>query len=152
MICKGCGQNSFHIKVFFDKNGKKTEVCNNCARLGSGPKIDGILTRNSFRIRRQQEKYAPDFVQPHVYDRHRRKLVFNKEFAKLYPDKVGDYFSEKELIKEGLPRLAQASAKLKRDKALIKQRQRDMVQYSGSDKTAFKKIIKSQAYARTAKP
>lgn len=81
------------------------KVCVECYRPKF--KIDNLFTRTSERVRRQQEKYASDFVQPHIYDKHSRKLKINPDFIKLYPQSVYLYANREQLKKEGYEKLAQ---------------------------------------------
>lgn len=152
MKCRNCGKNAFHTKTWYE-DGLLREVCNNCRNIGSGPKIDGILTRNSFRMRRQQEKNEADFVMPHRYNKVSRKLDINPDFVKLYPDKVKEFFTSDQIKREGMSKLAQAVARqVINIKDYKEKAMRDVVQYKGDSKKHLEKAIKSLPYARpTAK-
>lgn len=103
---------------------------------------DGFLTRNSPRIRIQQEKHAADFVQPHVYDRLTRRLKPNEDFIKLYPTQAKQYYSGEELRKAGLGKVA---AFVEAEKKEIKEHRANLdknVDKTGDISKSLKKIIK----------
>jgi len=50
-----------------------------------GVNTDGILTRQSFRIRSESIKHEKDFIPPHTYDKGSKKIIKNPDFAKAYP-------------------------------------------------------------------
>jgi hypothetical protein len=108
MICENCGHAAHHI--FSNSRGEYCENCSNIPTV-SKTKTDGILTRNSWRIRRQQSRYEGDIVMPHVYDKAARRQRVNPDFLKLYPDKVKDYFTTEELERDGYSKMPEAIAK-----------------------------------------
>lgn len=108
MTCNNCGKRAHHI--FSDANGEHCENCSNIP-IVSKTKIDGILTRNSYRIRRQQSRFEGDIVMPHVYDKDAHRQKINPDFVKLYPDKVKDYFSEEEMKRDGYKKMPAAIEK-----------------------------------------
>ena len=108
MICVNCGKKAAHIYATND-----VERCENCSDITvrSYVKTDGILTRNSWRIRRQQSRHEGDIVMPHVYDKTARRQRVNPDFVKLYPERVKDYFSPEELKRDGYKRMPEHIAK-----------------------------------------
>lgn len=134
MVCDGCGQLASHI--FSNEYG---EHCENCGDISviSKKKTDGLITRNSWRIRRQQSRYEGDMVTPHVYDKTKHRQTVNPDFVKLYPDKVKEYFTGDQLKKEGYTKMPEAIAKneVRREKQKAKF-VNDTV-YSGSSKKAI---------------
>jgi hypothetical protein len=108
MTCDNCHRKATHI--FSDDTGER---CENCSGLSiiSRVKTDGILTRNSWRIRRQQSRYEGDIVMPHIYDKTARRQRVNPDFVRLYPDKVKDYFNEQELTRDGYHKMPAAIAR-----------------------------------------
>jgi hypothetical protein len=108
MHCDNCGKRAHHI--FSDDLGEHCENCSNTPII-SKVKTDGILTRNSWRVRRQQSRHEGDIVMPHVYDKAARRQRINPDFMKLYPDKVKDFFSEDEIKRDGYSKLPAAIEK-----------------------------------------
>jgi len=104
-------------------------------------KTDGILTRTSWRIRRQQSRHEGDMVLPHSYDKTKHREVVNPDFVKLYPDKVKDFFSGDQLKKDGYSKMPDAIAK----NEAKRERQRDEFKadtiYSGSSEKAMAKFL-----------
>lgn len=127
MTCATCNTTTSYIRCF---NGK--EVCNNCGGFSeaSGHKVDGALTRNSHRVRRQQAKYEGDFVQPHAYNKTTRKVDVNPDFVSLYPDKVHNYFQESEVKKAGYTKLPKPRTK-----------KQDAVTFSGDAKKGIERVL-----------
>jgi uncharacterized HAD superfamily protein len=70
-----------------------------------GSRIDGSITRNSFRVRDQQRNYSSDLTTPYVYDRHKRRGVVNQEFVKLFPEQASKTFTNTELKSAGITKL-----------------------------------------------
>jgi hypothetical protein len=99
MICGNCGKQSSRIKILSDG----TEYCSHCGGFSEagGPRVDGVLTRNRFSIKSDMDKHAVDTIPPHIYDKASKKPVLNPDFARNYPEKLGDYFSPKEIKKAG---------------------------------------------------
>lgn len=102
MICRTCKANSGRIKVV---DGK--DYCGNCSVISEtgGSKIDGSITRNSFRVRQQQQEYKADLTPPHVYDKASKKLKVNKDFVKLFPEQSTKTFSSEEFKSAGITKL-----------------------------------------------
>jgi len=127
MKCSGCGKTSSHIKVL--PNGD--EVCPHCSSMSEagGTKISGLLTRNSFRVRSESVKHEGDFIQPHAYDKNKRKLCLNEDFVKKYPDKVKEYFSEEEVSNAGYCKLSNHMKKQK--EAEIKHKNDQRIKFAG---------------------
>ena len=127
MICGNCGQETRRIKVI-----DGTEYCSNCTSMSEagGPKTDGLLTRNSLRIRTDSLKYEGDFVPPHRYNRDTKKVEPNPDFIKLHHKNAGNFF-EKDDLKQ-YPKLGEQIAnKTKKD---------DKVEFEGSAEQGMKKL------------
>jgi hypothetical protein len=71
-------------------------------------------------IKRQQEKYHDDFVQPHIVENGKVKV--NPEFVKLYPDKAHMYYTHEEMKRAGMPKLIDYSKKVKANEKAQKER------------------------------
>ena len=108
MICSNCGKEAHHILT--TENG---ECCENCSNIPirASSKIDGIITRNSWRIRRQQSRYEGDMVMPTRHNKVTRRQEVNPDFLKLYPQRVKDYFTPEQLIRDGYKELPKQIAK-----------------------------------------
>ncbi len=70
-----------------------------------GAKIDGSITRNSSRIREQQQAYKSDLTPPHIWDKASKRLKVNKEFVKLFPEQATKTFTNAELKDVGITKL-----------------------------------------------
>jgi len=103
MICLGCNSPAHRI-VQIDGY----ESCESCGGFSAagGVSTDGLLTRNSLRVRAEAVKYEGDTIPPHTYDKSRRKAVPNKEFIKRFPERAGEFFTPAEIKAEGLHKLA----------------------------------------------
>jgi hypothetical protein len=139
MVCANCQQTAHHIM-----SSEYGEHCENCSELSlvSGVKTDGILTRNSWRVRRQQSRFEGDIVRPHIYDKANHREHVNPDFLKLYPDKVKEYFKPEELIRDGykdMPAKIEANKK-RNDKKMAAYRKATI--FSGSTKKAMEKFLK----------
>jgi hypothetical protein len=133
MICQGCHRNSNHIKSYF-VDGILLELCSSCGHFSEagGTKTDGLLTRNSFRVRKQSLEYEGDMLLPHKYDKISRKVVPNDDFLKKYPDKAGEYFKQRELDKAGYSKL----------KAKNWRKGYDDAEHSGNASQRIKEVLK----------
>lgn len=127
MKCCNCGHKT--NRIFLDSYGERCPFCSSMSE-GGGPKIDGILTRNSPRIRAQQSKYEGDFVQPHTYDRVSKRVDINPDFIKLYPKNARDFYSDKEINRAKLNKLPVKKTKTLED-----------VAHSGSVEKGMKRIL-----------
>lgn len=98
MICPNCQQPTNRMVIRAGFKG-----CAECWGMGAtgGTKTDGILTRNSDRIRQQQLQYEGDTIPPHSFDKGSRKVVPNPDFVDRYPEQVSNYFTEGEIRKAG---------------------------------------------------
>lgn len=98
MICPNCQQPT--SRLIIDSHGK---ACANCRGLSesAGAKVSGILTRNSDRVRAQQQTHEGDMILPHRFDRLTGKTVPNEEFVARYPEQLTTYFTQEELQKQG---------------------------------------------------
>lgn len=102
MICLNCNKTAHH--VYSSEYGEQCENCSNMPTVSKN-KTDGILTRNSWRVRRQQSRHEGDIVLPHVYDKTTKRQRVNPDFVKLYPQRVKDYFSPEQLTKDGFGKM-----------------------------------------------
>lgn len=103
MHCLNCGQTANRIVI--DKHGSGCEHCRQMSATG-GSKVDGILTRNSDRVREQQNDYEGDMLTPHIYDKVLGRMVVNPDFVDHYSDQLPTYFTQKELEREGFSKAA----------------------------------------------
>ncbi len=102
MRCSTCNSETSHIRVV---NG--VECCPNCTSMSEagGTRTDGLLSRNSFRIRHDSIMNEGDTLPPHAYNKHSRKVEPRDDFVRRFPDKAPDYFSRQELDKAGYKKL-----------------------------------------------
>lgn len=102
MICRSCKSTTNRIKVI-----DGVDYCNNCTDMTEtgGAKVDGSITRNSFRVRDQQRHYQSDMTPPYVYDKSKRRGVVNPDFVKLFPKEAEKTFTSQELKSAGISRL-----------------------------------------------
>lgn len=144
-VCDICGLKVEKPNYISKITGEGYRYCRNCYTPGF--KIEGLLTRTSKRVQEQQQKHAADFVQPHSYDKNRKKLVPNPDFIKLYPDQMHHYFNKEELRKEGYGKLGEHMEKTQATKkaqvAAQKKAIQETVQHAGSQKKGTKKLIKN---------
>jgi hypothetical protein len=70
-----------------------------------GAKVDGSITRNSFRVREQQKQMQEDMQPAYVYDKTTRKVVPNKQFIQSFPNEVDKTFTTNELKSVGVTKL-----------------------------------------------
>jgi hypothetical protein len=142
MICSNCHNQAHHIITDNDH-----EYCENCSNIPirASSKIDGIITRNSWRIRRQQSRYEGDMVMPTRHNKVTRRQEVNPDFLKLYPQRVKDYFTPEQLIRDGykdLPRQIE-----KNEKRREKQKAIDKMEtfYEGDSEKAVEKFLSDTA-------
>lgn len=135
-VCTNCSNLSSHFKFL---NGGW--VCSNCGGFEelSGPRVDGTITRNSHRVRTQQEENEGDLIVPHVWDKDLRKEVINPEFVKKYPDKLHYYHKPQDMAKNGLPRLGEAMAK--QEESIKKGKIQAEEEYFGEQDKAMEKLM-----------
>ena len=102
MLCKTCNTKSNRIKVI---NGQ--DYCGYCSSISEtgGAKIDGSITRNSFRIREQQRAMSSDMEPPHIYDKASRKPIANPNFIRNFPNEAKKTFTKEELKKANAEKL-----------------------------------------------
>lgn len=134
MRCPACKAESARVK-YVDGQWWCHE-CGNYSEAG-GVKVDGILTRHSFRVRDQQRRYEGDFVQPEVYNKSRRKLETNPDFIRLYPHRAKDTYKNEDL--KDYPKLKKYIKTQQRTEGALEQRTK--VKTSGSSKQAIKRIL-----------
>lgn len=121
MICPNCNQPTSRMRVY--SNGVK--ACAACLGLSEtgGVKIDGMLTRQSQRIRDQQRTHEGDIIMPHVFDKVTKELVPNPDFMKRYPDKIATNYTEKELRKAGHSKIGKVFKEYEKNRAAIQAEQ-----------------------------
>lgn len=138
MKCAGCNTESNYIRMV---DGHET--CTDCGGFSaaSGHKLDGVLTRNSHRVRRQQSRYEGDFVQPHTYNKNTRRMELNPDFVKLYPDKVKDYVKPQDMVRSGFNELPSYSEKLTAKAERIKAKVKSGVTFEGDARKAAERIL-----------
>src|SRR5881394_2668744 len=102
MICTQCNRPTNRLIYIYGIMA--CAVCRGLSEAG-GPKTDGSLTRNSFRVREQQRRFEGDFITPHIYDRTTKQMVPNPDFIKLHTDKIGTFFKQKELESAGYSKI-----------------------------------------------
>ena len=77
--------------------------CRVCGFKESLPRYQGstqnLLLRNSFRVRYPADYNLKDLIQPYQGGKA------SKEFMRAYPDKAGDYFTQKELNQAGFDKI-----------------------------------------------
>lgn len=101
MLCRTCKTNSSRIVVI-----SGIDTCTNCGLIETaGSKVDGSVTRNSFRVREQQQQYKADLTPAWSYDKHSKKVKPNTEFIKQFPDQAEKTFTNKELKDVGITKL-----------------------------------------------
>lgn len=132
MICQSCMKKSNHIILAQGINGKYYEVCPFCAGFSEagGTKSDGLLVRNSFRIRRNAVMNEGDTLPPHVYDKQLRKIRPREDFIKRFPERINDTYTQKELDDAGL-------SKLKIKKPIEKNK----IEFNGNQNNRLKEIL-----------
>ena len=141
VMCPRCGKRKAIIHNIYGVLPCK--VCKENTGSFTPALKSGWATRNTKRVWDQQSKYETDFIQPHVYDKFKKKLVINPAFVKQYPDKVRHTFTKDEMIRGGYKRLADYSSRLDRTEKGNKKRLQGMVQYSGDASRKLKDILRS---------
>lgn len=114
MICPNCNQTTARLMVY--QNGVK--ACARCLGMSesAGVKVDGTLTRNSDRIREQQLRHEGDLIAPHIFDKNTKSLKPNPDFIKRYPDRLPNFYSQKELESAGHSKAGEVFKKHKQAK------------------------------------
>ena len=107
MKCRSCGETAYHIRVIVNTGSMLQEVCENCGgfSVAGGTSTDGLLTRNSFRVRRDSIMNEGDTLPLHEYDKHERKIKPREDFIKRFPNRVSDTYNQKELDDAGMKKL-----------------------------------------------
>lgn len=101
VLCRTCGGSASRIKVI-----DGVDICTNCGLVETGgSKIDGSITRNSFRIREQQKQYASDLEPPYTWDKAKHKAVPNSNFIRNFPKQAEKTFTLVELKSVGVTKL-----------------------------------------------
>lgn len=105
MICPNCNKPT--NRIILDSHGK---ACANCRGLSevAGNKLDGLVTRNSQRVRDQQRRHEGDIISPHTFDKLTGKITPNPDFVKMHPEKLGNFYTQKELEKAGYSKIGKA--------------------------------------------
>ena len=104
MKCDGCG-NPKAVRVI---NYGGVEVCEKCGgcRATGGTSRDGIMSRQSLRVRTDSHKNEVDTLPPHRFDKASREWVANEDFVKNNPETVHNFLDDDELSKAGFSKLA----------------------------------------------
>ncbi len=139
MVCGNCSKQSNYVKLY--SNGQ--ERCHHCGGFSEagGARVDGILTRQTFRVRSESYKNEGDTILPHKYSKITKRLEPNPDFVKQYPDRVGDYFDEGEITRAGLPKLAKHADNLKQQAKDHKKKVNDSVEFVGKTEKAVEKAV-----------
>ena len=142
MTCSNCGNIAHHIM-----SNEYGEQCEQCSELSvsSKNKTDGIITRNSWRVRRQQSRFEGDIIRPHIYNKNTHREEVNPEFLKRYPDKVKDFFSTDQLVADGFKDMPAKIAKNKARNDKKAEAYKNDTIYSGSSKKAISKFLNQGA-------
>ncbi len=139
MTCANCHTQANRIVVQADGS----EVCPSCTNLTEtgGIKTDGLLTRNSLRVRRDSVMHEGDLVLPHRYDKGTKKYVPNERFIERNPNQVHRYYRPDELAPLGYGKLTE---KIKQDERTIVEHQVKLqgAHWVGDAKEAVKKHLK----------
>ncbi len=98
MRCPNCGQPT--SRLIADKRGTACANCRGLSETG-GPKTSNILTRNSERVRAQQQQYEGDMITPHIFDKATGQVIPNPDFVDRFPDQLPTYFTPDELKQAG---------------------------------------------------
>jgi len=102
MKCPNCGTETQFVKC--DSFSCSCPVCGGYSEAG-GTKTDGLLTKNSLRVRSDSLKYEGDTIPPHQYDKSTHRIKPNEDFLKKYPEKANCYFTKEELKEAGYGKL-----------------------------------------------
>ena len=94
--------------------------CDNCKARSEGFTNKSRKYWQPDYIKKQQEKFHPDFVQPHITQNG--KLAVNPEFVKLYPDKARTFYTPEEMKQAGMPKLVEYSKTLENKEKIQKQK------------------------------
>lgn len=105
MQCPNCQQPS--NRLIYESNIMACAACRGLSEAG-GLRIDGTLTRNSFRVREQQRRFEADIITPHIYDKISKRMVPNPDFIKQHPTKIGNFFKQAELEQAGYMKIGHA--------------------------------------------
>lgn len=143
MVCRNCHKQAHHIFSY-----EWGDLCENCSDIsvGSINKTDGLLTRNSWRVRRQQSRYEGDIIRPHAYDKNKHREVINPDFIKQYgPEKAKQFFSPEQMVKDGYKKLPQAIAEIEHKNAKLKEKYIRDTTFSGSSKKAIANFLGEKA-------
>lgn len=136
MICPTCNYETSSLKILVDG----TQGCPNCLGFAetSGSMVDNSITRNSFRVREQQQNYEGDMLPPHRYNRQTRRAEPDPEFIKRFPDKASVHYTPEELQKAKMPVLAE---KVNDEQAKPKKPD-PSVKFRGNTKEGIKRVLK----------
>lgn len=139
MICPNCKQQT--SRLIIDSHGKACANCRGMSESG-GARLDGILTRGSDRIRRQQQTHEGDIITPHVYDPTTKQHVPNPDFVDRYPDKLPTYFTETELNKFGYSKAGKIYKEREARSKKIEQEKAAVEYAADPDNAKLKEVIK----------
>lgn len=139
MICSYCG-NEITPPNYIALLRGSDQICRNCHTPGIS---DGYKTRHSDRIAYEQRHHSADFVEPHVWDKSKRRMVINPDFVKLYPDKMRYYENEEGVSKQGYSKLGKAMKKQKERISKAKENLiKNKLQFSGNEKKGIERLLK----------
>lgn len=136
MKCGTCHAETARIKIYAGH-----EYCSQCSDMSEagGSLTDGILTRNSLRVRTESVKYEGDFLTSHKYDKAQKRVIPNEEFIVLHPDQATNYYTDEEMGQNNLRKLATHKKHLAKQSADHKARMN--VEHVGDKTTAIKKLV-----------
>lgn len=127
MICSNCGNET--NRLIINKYGEGCAACRGLSENG-GPSIQGILTRNSDRVREQQHTNEGDMIMPHTFDKVTGQVLPNPDFVKRYPDQLPTYFTQEELESAGYSKASKIYEKKAAAEAQLEAEQDAQVEYA----------------------
>lgn len=129
MICPTCTQPT--TRLIIDSRGK---ACANCRGLSenAGTRLSGVLTRNSDRVRAQQQQHEGDTILPHKFDKTTQSHVPNPDFVDRYAEQLPTYFTREEMQKAGYS---------KADKIFEHKKKKQTLHDSEASQVTFKKDV-----------
>jgi hypothetical protein len=130
VICPTCNHTTSHLKILPDGR----ECCSNCGGFSEtgGVKTDKILTRQSDRVRQEQQQHEGDMLPPYLFNKATGNVEVNHDFVELYPNQAAQTFSKDELVKAGHSHLLErAPASESED-----------IEFNGNAEEAIKEIVK----------
>lgn len=101
--CNSCNTDARHIII--DRHGERCEFCGGVS-LTSGS-TDKVHSRNIFSIRQSSQEFEGDLITPWTVDKNSGQRIINQDFVDRFPDQAFNYYTEDELQKLGLTKLAE---------------------------------------------